>query len=260
MSSGRTWLRRLANGLIVAGLVLVAIPPAQKGIAAVAQARLRAAYMNEIGAPVHAVGAVTKRNEAELDVRDEVAGTKFGVVISPPDVRNEQESLSHLFTGAIGLHRNDPVVTTPIGYERNQASRSGVARLLIPSIHVDAIVVNGTSDWQLATGPGFYPEGSLPHLGGNVAVAGHRTTYGAWFRHVDRLAAGDAIYLIFDGKEYRYEVERVWITASDDWSVIAPMDEHVLTLTTCHPPGSSKERLIVRARWVETNATTEQRL
>ncbi|MFO7246401.1 MAG: sortase [Bacillota bacterium] len=127
-----------------------------------------------------------------------------------------------------------------------------VARIVIPRAGVDTGVVAGTTPKHLALAPGFYPEGSLPHLGSNVAIAGHRTTYGAWFRHLDRLEAGDSIYLIYDGVLYRYEVQRVWVIANNDWSVIARTPDHVLTLTTCHPPGSSAYRLAVRARWVET--------
>src|SRR5690606_16192394 len=103
---------------------------------------------------------------------------------------------------------------------------------------------------HLRQGPGFYPEGSLPHLGGNVAIAGHRTTYGAWFRHLDRLQPGDLIRLVYKGEIYNYEVEWIREIAANDWSVIAQTDEHVLTLTTCHPPGSSAYRLAVRARWI----------
>ena len=152
----------------------------------------------------------------------------------------------------------DPTVAKPASAPGSQPSEpdpdpfAGVARIIIPRSGVDADVVHGTTPEHLAQGPGFYPEGSLPHLGGNVAIAGHRTTYGAWFRHLDRLEAGDPIYLIYDGRFYRYEVQRVWVIAYNDWSVIAQTDQHVLTLTTCHPPGSSAYRLAVRAHWVET--------
>ena len=170
--------------------------------------------------------------------------------------------------------RDDPVVVMPAGEAGPQSIRAaagarrvrppapepnpeprlfaGAARITIPAAGVHAEVVGGTTAEHLAQGPGFYPEGSLPHLGGNVAIAGHRTTYGAWFRHLDRLEAGDPIFLLYDGSLYRYEVERVWVIAYNDWSVIAQTGEHVLTLTTCHPPGSSAYRLAVRARWVET--------
>lgn len=152
--------------------------------------------------------------------------------------------------GKAGPPRGAQAVAGPDSGDRRLFA--GAARITIPAAGVHAEVVDGTTVEHLAQGPGFYPEGSLPHLGGNVAIAGHRTTYGAWFRHLDRLEAGDPIFLLYDGNLYRYEVERVWVIAYNDWSVIAPTGEHVLTLTTCHPPGSSAYRLAVRARWVET--------
>src|SRR5690606_35859512 len=98
--------------------------------------------------------------------------------------------------------KDDPTVTADVNEVREKYA--GISRLLIPEIGVDVMVADGVSDWQLAKGPGFYPQGSLPHLGGNVAIAGHRTTYGAWFRHIDQLDAGDSIFLIFEGIAYRY--------------------------------------------------------
>lgn len=99
---------------------------------------------------------------------------------------------------------------------------------------------------DLRKGPGFYPQSGYPATG-NVAIAGHRTTYGAPFRHVDRLQAGDEIMLYYGGKVYVYGVESVFETHTRDWSVIDPTPAPALTLTTCHPPGWATKRLIVRA-------------
>ena len=74
--------------------------------------------------------------------------------------------------------------------------------------------------------------------------------HGAWFRHVDQLAADDPIILRHDGLTYHYQVERVFPVASNDWSVINPSPYPVLTLTTCHPVGSATQRLVVRAALV----------
>ena len=104
---------------------------------------------------------------------------------------------------------------------------------------------------DLRKSPGFYPQSGYPDTG-NVAVAGHRTTYGAPFRHVDKLEAGDEIILYYREKVYVYSVESVFETHTRDWSVIDPTPEPALTLTTCHPPGWATERLIVRANLVES--------
>lgn len=208
----RGWL---AHILIVAGLLLMSVPLAQKGVSALAQSRLRAAYSQTVDYAQEVPAAI------EAPTAPLPGPLPGDVAVVPGGGPAEEEAVP------------DP----------------DVARIIIPSIGVDAIVVDGTSPWDLAQGPGFYPEGSRPDEGGNVAIAGHRTTYGAWFRHLDQLEPGDVIELVYAGQVYHYEVERVWPIANNDWSVIAPTGDHVLTLTTCHPPGSSRQRLVVRARW-----------
>jgi sortase A len=119
----------------------------------------------------------------------------------------------------------------------------------IPAINLSAAVLRGTSTEILNRGPGWYEESALPGQG-NTAIAGHRTMYGAWFRHLDSLNAGDEINLTFDGWVYKYKVERVFPIANNDWSVIDPTSYPALTLTTCHPVGSAAQRLVVRAALV----------
>ena len=118
----------------------------------------------------------------------------------------------------------------------------------IPKIKVKAAVVKGVESKDLRLGPGLYPDGALPGEAGNVAIAGHRNIYGSWFRNVHKLKKGDPIVITHLKKTYIYEVEEVFISAKDDWSVVAATDYKALTLTTCDPPGAVKQRLIVRAR------------
>lgn len=120
--------------------------------------------------------------------------------------------------------------------------------LEIPRIGLQAAVVKGVDPEDLRRGPGWYPESALPGEPGNAAVAGHRTTYGAWFRDLDRLQPGDAIFLSDGRRQFAYRVERVYSVAQDDWTPIAPTPYPALTLTTCTPPGGAEYRLIVRAR------------
>ena len=127
-----------------------------------------------------------------------------------------------------------------------------VGRILIPKLEVDALVVYGTDLSLLARAPGIYPQGSLPGEEGNLAIAGHRTTYGAWFRHIDQMEAGDQVIFIHEGTQYIYQTERVFTVASNDWTVIHPTDYQAVTLTSCHPPGSARERIILRGRLYAT--------
>ena len=68
-----------------------------------------------------------------------------------------------------------------------------LARLEIPKIGQDVFVVPGVDIDDLKDGPGHYPDTPLPGQLGNAAIAGHRTTYGAPFAHLERLVAGDVI-------------------------------------------------------------------
>jgi Sortase domain len=68
-----------------------------------------------------------------------------------------------------------------------------LGKLLIPSIGVSEYVVEGTDAENLRKGPGHYPETPLPGQRGTVAIAGHRTTFGAPFRKLDQLKKGDRI-------------------------------------------------------------------
>lgn len=122
----------------------------------------------------------------------------------------------------------------------------------IPKIEVNAAVVNGTTPEYLKEGPGLYEISPLPgDENANVLIAGHRTTYGAWFRKVDKLTDGDDIIVKFQGKDYNYRVEKVFTIEKNDWSVTEPQGYSSLTLTSCHPPGSSRKRIVVRAKLVE---------
>jgi len=221
--------------LIVVGLLLILTPLLQRAYSEIVQARLRAALEQEIAASEGA----PRPSEVTVD---------SGLVGLAGQVFDALDPIFNRIDDDPTLGPADEGISLP-----TRETFAGVSRIIIEKAGVDAIVVDGTSVRQLRQGPGFYPQGSLPHLGGNVAIAGHRTTYGAWFRHLDRLREGDLIQLVYRGEIYNYEVEWIREIAHNDWSVIAPTEEHVLTLTTCHPPGSAEFRLAVRARWVGTS-------
>ncbi len=111
-------------------------------------------------------------------------------------------------------------------------------------------VVSGATLQLLRSGPGHYPLSDRPGGAGNLAIAGHRTTYGAPFWAVDVLTEGDTIHVVDrQGREwvYAYREQRivaptdVWVIGEDPLGSGAP----TITLTTCHPRGSAAQRLIV---------------
>jgi LPXTG-site transpeptidase (sortase) family protein len=126
-----------------------------------------------------------------------------------------------------------------------------LGRIEIPSLDLDWAVVEGTSAAELRTGPGHIPGSSLPGQPGNAVLSGHRTTYGAPFHRLDELSEGDEIVVETTIGRHRYRVISSLIVAPTDTWVVNGRDGAWLTLTTCHPKYSSRQRLVVFAALVE---------
>ena len=123
-----------------------------------------------------------------------------------------------------------------------------LTRLMIPSLKVDVVVVEGTTVSALRAGAGHYKDTALPCQTGNVAIAGHRTTYGRPFHNLDLMKPGDTIILQTPVGTCTYTLnEDPFIVEPTDFSVVAPTSTGILTLTTCHPKNSAEKRLIVQA-------------
>jgi len=90
--------------------------------------------------------------------------------------------------------------------QRRARDGSPVGRIRIPRIGLSFVVVNGTSTSALESGPGIYPATVFPGLGGTTAIAGHRTTYLAPFRHIDALRRGNRIVLVMPYARFTYVV------------------------------------------------------
>ena len=129
-----------------------------------------------------------------------------------------------------------------------------VARIVIPEIGVEQIVVSGVSRDALKKGPGHYPHTPLPGQPGNAAIAGHRTTYGQPFHRVDELAPGDEIIVTTLQGTFRYEVSGTEIVLPSQVEVIDDQGDDRLTLTSCHPKYSARQRIIVSALLVDEPA------
>ncbi len=109
---------------------------------------------------------------------------------------------------------------------------------------------------DLQRGPGHYPSTAMPGEDGNFAVAGHRVTYGRPFYHLDEIRPGDEVHVWDrDGAKHVYEVTGTEIVSPHDGWVLGADPQGTgnptLTLTTCHPRFSQRERLIMFAELVE---------
>ena len=150
-----------------------------------------------------------------------------------------------------------PTTTLPLSTTPPAQVKEGdpLARIEIPKIGVDKIVVAGVALSDLRKGPGLYPFSALPGQIGNAAIAGHRTTYGAPFFRVDELTAGDEIIVTTVDGKFRYLVTEIKIVKPTDFSVLDQTTDATLTLTSCNPRYSSRQRIVVKAKLDDSQVT-----
>jgi len=126
---------------------------------------------------------------------------------------------------------------------------------------INVLVVEGTTPSALKAGAGHYPGTALPCEKGNVAIAGHRTTYGRPFNKVDAMRAGDTVHLITPFNDCTYKAvpafgghDNPWVVLPDDYRVVATPSVRAaywLTLTSCHPKGSASHRIVLRLKLIK---------
>jgi sortase A len=141
----------------------------------------------------------------------------------------------------------DPVVVERV-VRRKPLEGDAIGKIEIPTIGVDEYVVEGTDTDSLRKGPGHYPDTPLPGGPGTAAIAGHRTTYGAPFRDLDKLEPGERVILDMPDHRYVYRVERIKIVDDQDLSVLDDVGHKQLILSACHPLYSAAQRIVVFAR------------
>ena len=131
---------------------------------------------------------------------------------------------------------------------RDSRPGSALGEIRIRRIGVDFAMVQGTDPASVRRGPGHYRKTALPGQPGTVGVAGHRTTYSAPFRHIDRLRRGDRIDIRMPYGSFTYRVEGSKVVSPDTRGLFTPRRSQRLVLTACHPLFSAKQRIVVSAR------------
>lgn len=131
-----------------------------------------------------------------------------------------------------------------------------LGRLWIPRIGATTTFVQGTDADELSGGPGHYPSTAMPGRAGTVAIAGHRTTHGAPFRHIDALRVGDRIIVRMPYARVEYRVEGKRVVQPENVSALRSGGQRRLVLTACTPLYSAAQRLVVTARQVRITRRT----
>ena len=137
------------------------------------------------------------------------------------------------------------------------AEGEGIARLEIPRMGLNRIVVEGATSGDLAKGPGHFPETPLPGQLGNAAIAAHRTTHLHPFYDIDKLRPGDEIMVTTLNGRYVYHVTGTEVVSPDDYAAVIPTTDATkatLTLVSCTPRYSSSNRIIVHSELVASES------
>ncbi len=126
-----------------------------------------------------------------------------------------------------------------------------VAKIVIPKINLEAYVLEETTQNVLAKGPVHYEETPMPGQIGNSAIAGHRTMHGHPFRDLNKLEKNDKIIIYTQDEQFSYRILQVKTVKPTNLSVLEETENMRITLITCHPIGSARERLFVVANSAE---------
>ena len=152
----------------------------------------------------------------------------------------------------------DPSGDTSVGEE---------SRLVIPKINVDVPAIYGVgNDYNsqmdaMAKGVAHFAiPGASSHPGeiGNTVLSGHSSNdlfdggdYKFIFAQLEKMAVGDTVYANYQGKRYTYVVTKTEVLKPTEVNkLVYPTDKPVLTLITCTPLGTSRDRLLVTAEQV----------
>lgn len=145
-------------------------------------------------------------------------------------------------------------------------------RISIPRIekNVPLVTVPTHKNWKqlekniqdgLRGGVVVHPVSRKPGIKGNFFVTGHSSYY-AWdqgrfkdvFALLHEVEMGDIVEVYWEGEKYTYRIREIKVVAPTETSVLMqPKDKTILTLMTCTPVGTNKNRLVVVGELVEEN-------
>lgn len=209
--------------------------------------------------------------------------SSFGLYLSlAPTIASELSfRLSQFRKESVRIVKNEPVkpkriqfsdLLGKVEFEQIPAPVDVNFGLVIPKIGVNVKVIPNVNAGKpndflkaLKLGVAHAAGSSLPDQEGTVFIFGHSTDY-AWnvarfnavFYQIKDLEIGDEINVFYDARRYFYKVtEKRTVAATDTGFLSEPVIGRRLVLQTCWPPGTTKERLLVFAKPVEVEATSD---
>jgi sortase A len=185
---------------------------------------------------------------------------KWGDPLTAAYTSWQQRKLSREYESLVSAYRSPP--PTAAVRRRRQVHRldlaarrfrahthsgQAIGRIHVDRLDLDMVLVEGTDADSLRKGPGRDRRTYMPGEGQLVYIAGHRTTFGAPFAHIDSLRRGDRVVLQMPYGRFVYGVTGSVIVPADDLARLRTHGHEVIALQACHPRFSARERYIVYA-------------
>jgi sortase A len=170
--------------------------------------------------------------------------------------RYEQGKLQDRYEARAGEFRLRPTVKRDAGelrrvaaaYRRELRPGEPLGVLTVGSLGLRKVIVNGTDHDSLARGPGRDLHTYMPGQGQLVYIAGHRTTYGAPFSHIDAIERGDFVTLEVPYATFTYRVTGHVVVPASDVGRLRSRHREELVLQACHPRFFATQRYLVYAK------------
>lgn len=188
------------------------------------------------GVRAEARTAIDGRRLAAAALMAAVGIVAAAVLFDGPVARLWYDTRQHHLAADLDVHRAGVRVGDAVGV------------LQIPKLGVNVVLVEGAATDQLRAGPGHARGTPLPGAAGNSVVFGHRSRWGGPFGPLGKLAKDDVFALqLRTGRTYVFKVLDVHRAAAGDDRLLAPSDDHRLTLVAGTGGRRSTDRLVVTA-------------
>ena len=126
-----------------------------------------------------------------------------------------------------------------------------IGTLEIPKIGLVTPIYHGITMRNIDLGPSHWPGTPMPGETGNTVFPGHRVTHTHPFRNIDKLVAGDQAIFTVNGVRSVYVMTGSQIVKPTQMEIIDPPPTPTATIVACHPPGSARQRFVVKFALVQ---------
>lgn len=252
----RSWKWWLANCMIIAGVLVLLYPIGTWGYTWWEQRQLREELEESNPAMVFTAATIDSGDFITLEQRAANAeATSNSVAVDASELaaaQAAQKALEQQRQAQLAAFR-----AAADTFEAQVGGKTGepIGKILIPSIGVDVVMLEGTSTGDLREGPGHWEETPFPGQGGNFVISGHRTTYGAPFRKLNDLEVDDIIDLVLPYAVARYAITRVIIVYPDEVEEVAQRGREQVSLAACHPLYSARQRIVAQGDLISFKLT-----